>query len=189
MYSQMIDYLSVTSYFLRYIYRIIKIFGILAVYGYYFKFCQIKPVFDRSLYYLRGNFFNFFKYRLRKFFFYSISLCNRKYINSFFIFRAENFYNFTLRAMLGITITCDFCNHLIAFRYILTAIFRYIDIRVKPGVIRHYKSKIFTSFKCTYDGSYSSFNYLYYLAFSAFPPAFCKKLNCNSISVKGIAYF
>ena len=168
----MIDNLTVRINFLSHRHSIIKVFGILSVYGNYLHFSKVKSVLNRSLNNLRRHLLNFFTHFLWEFILYAVSLGDREDVNTLFIFKAKNLYYLTLRTKLSVAIACKFYNHLYTLRHIFTGILRYVNITSNLSVVRHYKAKVPAFFKCTYNCSKCSFNYLNDLTFSALSPAF-----------------
>ena len=168
----MVDNLSACLNFLSHRYSIIKVFCILAVYGNYLHFSKVKPVLNRSLNNLRRYLFYFFKHFLREFILYAISLGDRENVNTLIIFKAKNLYYLALRTKLSIAIACKFYNHLNSLRHIFAGILRYVNITSNLSVVGYYKAKVPAFFKCAYNSSKCSLNYLNYLTFSALSPAF-----------------
>ena len=185
----MIDNLPTCLTFLSHRHSIIKVFCILAVYGNYLHFSKVKSVLNRSLNDLRRNLLNFFKHFLREFILYAVSLGDRENVNTLIIFKAKNLYYLTLRTKLSIAIACKFYNHLYTLRHIFAGILRYVNITSYLSVVRHYKAKVPAFFKCAYNCSKCSLNYLNNLAFSTLSPAFSEQLDSDSITFKGIADF
>ena len=158
--------------FLSHRHSIIKVFCILAVYGNYLHFSKVKSVLNRSLNDLRRYLFYFFTHFFREFILYAVSLGDRENVNTLIIFKAKNLYYLTLRTKLSIAIACKFYNHLNSLRHIFTGILRYVNITSNLSIVGYYKAKVPAFFKCAYNSSKCSLNYLNYLTFSALSPAF-----------------
>ena len=168
----MIDNLTVRLNSLSHRHSIIKVFGILAVYGNYLHFSKVKSVLNRSPNDLRRHLFYFFTHFLREFILYAVSLGDRENVNTLIIFKAKNLYYLTLRTKLSVAIACKFYNHLYTLRHIFAGILRYVNITSNLSIVRYYKAKVPAFFKCAYNSSKCSLNYLNYLTFSALSPAF-----------------